>query len=213
MRRMTIHMVADTKEIYKTIGKLAGINILFDPDYTSKRIPIDLDQVTLADALRSVAFVSQTFWRPVTSDTIFVAADTRTKRTELEAQAVQTFYLGNITQANDLNEVLNAVRNLMDTTVKMQAVPSQNAIVMRGTPDQLLLAQKIIDDLDKAKPEVVVDIAVLEVNKDLLRNIGLQLPGSIGMQLQSSTASTTTGTTATTSTTTPPPAQPQPAAA
>ncbi len=196
---LTIHMVADTKEIYKTIGKLAGINVLFDPDYTSKRIPIDLDRVTLADALRSVAFVSQTFWRPVTSDTIFVAADTRTKRTELEAQAVQTFYLGNITQANDLNEVLNAVRNLMDTTVKMQAVPSQNAIVMRGTPDQLLLAQKIIDDLDKAKPEVVVDIAVLEVNKDLLRNIGLQLPGSIGVQLQSSAAATT----ATTATTTP----------
>jgi general secretion pathway protein D len=201
---ITIHMVADTKEIYKTIGKLAGINVLFDPDYTSKRIPIDLDRVTLADALRSIAFVSQTFWRPVTPDTIFVAADTRTKRTELEAQAVQTFYLGNITQANDLNEVLNAVRNLMDTTVKMQAVPSQNAIVMRGTPDQLLLAQKIIDDLDKAKPEVVVDIAVLEVSKDLVHDIGLELPNTVGVQLQSSTASTTgtTGTTSTTSTTT-----------
>ena len=191
---ITIHMVADTKVIYQTIGKLAGINILFDPDYVSKRIPIDLDRVSLYDALRSIAFVSQTFWRPVTSDTIFVAADNRQKRAELEEQAVQTFYLGNVTQANDLNEVLNAVRNLMDTTVKMQAVPSQNAIVMRGTPDQLLLAQKIIDDLDRAKSEVVVDIAVLEINRDLLRNIGLQLPGSIGVQLQSSTAATTAST-------------------
>lgn len=185
---ITIHMVADSKVVYQTIGKIAGVNILFDPDYTSKRIPIDLNRVTLYDALRSVAFVSQTFWHPVTADTIFVAADTRQKRAELEEQAVQTFYLGNVTAANDLNEVLNAVRNLMDTTVKMQAVPSQSAIVMRGTPDQLLLAQKIIDDLDKTKPEVVVDIAVLEVNKDLLRNIGLQLPGSIGLQLQPSTA-------------------------
>lgn len=198
---ITIHMVADTKVIYQTIGKLAGINVLFDPDYTSKRIPIDLNRVTLYDALRSIAFVSQTFWRPVTSDTIFVAADTRQKRAELEEQAVQTFYLGNVTQANDLNEVLNAVRNLMDTTVKLQAVPSQDAIVMRGTPDQLLLAQKIIDDLDKAKPEVVVDVAVLEVNKDLLRNIGLQLPGSIGVQLQSSTTSPTSSTTTTGTTT------------
>lgn len=192
---ITIHMVADTKVVYQTIGKIAGINVLFDPDYTSKRIPIDLDRVTLYDALRSVAFVSQTFWRPVTADTIFVAADTRQKRASLEEQAVQTFYLGNVTQANDLNEILNAVRNLMDTTVKMQAVPSQNAIVMRGTPDQLLLAQKIIDDLDKTKPEVVVDIAVLEINKDLLRNIGLQLPGSIGVQLQTSTAVTNSSTT------------------
>ncbi len=197
---ITIHLVADSKVIYQTIGKIAGINVLFDPDYTSKRIPIDLNRVTLYDALRSVAFVSQTFWRPVTADTIFIAADTRQKRTELEEQAVQTFYLGNITAPNDLNEVLNAVRNLMDTSVKMQAVPSQSAIVMRGTPDQLLLAQKIIDDLDKTKPEVVVDIAVLEVNKDLLRNIGLQLPGSIGVQLQASTAAATTSTTSTTST-------------
>ncbi len=201
---ITIHAVEDTKVIYQTIGKIAGINILFDPDYTSKRIPIDLHQVTLYDALRSVGFVSQTFWRPVTSDTIFVAADTRQKRTELEEQAVQTFYLGNVTQANDLNEVLNAVRNLMDTSVKMQAVPSQNAIVMRGTPDQLLLAQKIIDDLDKTKPEVVVDIAVLEVNKDLLRDIGVQLPGTISVQLQSSTATPTTPTTGNTGTTSTP---------
>ncbi len=200
---ITIHMVADSKVIYQTIGKIAGINILFDPDYTSKRIPIDLDRVTLYDALRSVSFVSQTFWRPVTADTIFVAADTRQKRTELEEQAVQTFYLSNVTAANDLNEILNAVRNLMDTTVKMQAVPSQNAIVMRGTPDQLLLAQKIIDDLDKTKPEVVVDIAVLEVSTDLVHDIGLQLPNSVGVQLQASTAATTTttATTATTSTT------------
>ena len=60
---ITIHMVADTKEIYRTIGKLAGINILFDPDYTSTS-PHPRHHVTLADALR--IFVSQTFWRPVT---------------------------------------------------------------------------------------------------------------------------------------------------
>ncbi|HUZ04544.1 MAG TPA: secretin N-terminal domain-containing protein, partial [Acidobacteriaceae bacterium] len=198
---ITLHMVADTKVIYQTIGKIAGVNILFDPDYTSKRIPIDLNRVTLYDALRSVSFVSQTFWRPVTADTIFVAQDTRQKRTELSQQAVQTFYLTNVAAANDLNEVLNAVRNLMDTTVKLQAVPSQDAIVMRGTPDQLLLAQDIIDDLDKAKQEVVIDVAVMEVSRDLLRNIGIQLPGSVGVTLQPSSA--TSSSTSNTNTTNP----------
>ncbi|MGC9292382.1 MAG: cohesin domain-containing protein [Acidobacteriaceae bacterium] len=202
---ITLHMVADTKVIYQTIGKIAGINVLFDPDYVSKRVPIDLNRVTLYDALRSVSFVSQTFWRPVTPDTIFVAQDTKQKRTQLEQQAIQTFYLTNITQANDLNEILNAIRNLMDTSVKLQAVPSQDAIVMRGTPDQLLLAQNIIDDLDKAKPEVVIDVAVMEVSRDLLRNIGIQLPGAFGVTLQPSTSvmnSTSTSTLASTTGTT-----------
>jgi general secretion pathway protein D len=199
---ITIHADEDTKIIYQTIGKLAGINILFDPDYVSKRVPVDLHRVTLYDALRSVGFISQTFWRPVTSDTIFVAQDTSQKRRLLDQQAVQTFYLTNVTQANDLNEILNAVRNLMDTSVKLQAVPSQDAIVMRGTPDQLLLAQNIINDLDKAKPEVVIDVAVMEVNRDLLRNIGVQLPGSFGVTLQASTASTSSSSTSTTTGTT-----------
>ncbi len=162
---ITIHMPSeDSKVVYQTIGKLAGINVLFDPDYTGKRISVDLQNVSLMDALHIVGVISNTFWRPVTSNTIFVAQNTRAKRTELDAQAVQTFYLSNTSQTNDLNDIQTALRNVL-TNAKLYAVPSQNAIVMRATPDELLLARKLIDDLDKARPEVVVDVAVLEVNR------------------------------------------------
>lgn len=186
---ITLHMVEDSKVIYQAIGKAAGLNVLFDPDYTSKRIPVDLTNVSLLDALRIVGTISDTFWKPITQNTIFVAQDTRIKRQELDQQAVQTFYLANASQQNDANEVLTALRNLMDPTVKQYLVPSQNAIVMRATPDQLLLARKVIDDLDRARPEVVVDVAILEVNRDKARNIGITLPQSFSAQLQSSTAS------------------------
>ena len=85
---VTLHMVEDSKVIYQAIGKAAGINILFDPDYTSKRIQVDLNNVSLLDGLRIVGTISNTFWRPVTDNTVFVAANTRAKRTELDEQAV-----------------------------------------------------------------------------------------------------------------------------
>jgi general secretion pathway protein D len=177
---ITLHMVEDTKVIYQAIGKAAGLNVLFDPDYTSKRIPVDLTNVSLSDALRIVGTIAGTFTKTVTANTIFVAQNTRTKRTELEEVAVQTFYLTNASQQADATEVLTAIRNLLDPSVKVYLVPSQNAIVMRATPDQLLLAQKLLNDLDRAKPEVVVDVAVLEVNRDKVRNLGITLPQSIG---------------------------------
>ena len=206
---LTLHMGGeDTKTIYQAIGRAAGINVLFDPDYTGKRIQVDLNNVSLMDALRIVGTLSNTFWRPVTENTIFVAANTRAKRTELDEQAVQTFYLSNAWQQNDLNDVQTALRNVLPNS-KVYGVPSQNAIVMRATPDELMLAQKVINDLDKARPEVVVDIAVMEVNRDKMRNIGLSWPGSISFALQppqsttSSTSSTcTTGTTCSSSSTT-----------
>ncbi len=199
---LTLHMTEDAKVVYQAIGKAAGVNVLFDPDYNSKRIQVDLNNVSLLDALRIVGTMSGTFWRPVTANTLFVAQNTRIKRTELDEQAVQTFYLSNAWQQNDLNDVQTALRNVL-TSAKIYGVASQNAIVMRGTPDELLLAQKLINDLDKARAEVVVDIAVLEVSKNWERTLGISWPSSVGVALQppNATSSSSTSGTASTATT------------
>ena len=190
---LSLHMSEDSKVVYQAIGKAAGINVLFDPDYISKRIQVDLNNVSLLDALRIVGTLSGTFWRPITQNTIFVAANTRSKRAELDEQAVQTFYLSNAWQQNDLNDVQTALRNVMPNA-KVFGVVSQNAIVMKATPDELLLAQKLVNDLDKSRPEVVVDIAVLEVSKNWERNLGITWPSSASVQLISPTSSTSTTT-------------------
>jgi len=198
---LTLHMTEDSKVVYSTVGKAAGINVLFDPEYTSKRIQVDIANVSLLDALRIVGTVSGTFWHPVTANTIFVAMNTRAKRQELEEEAVQTFYLANTAQQNDLNDIQTALRNLL-VNAKLYGVPSQSAIVMRATPDELLLAQKLINDLDKSRPEVVVDVALLEVNRDKTRTIGIQLPGTATVQLQPPNATSTTSSGSTTGSTT-----------
>jgi general secretion pathway protein D len=203
---LTLHYTEDTKVIYQAIGKAAGINVLFDPDYTAKRITVDLTNESLLDALRIVGVMSNTFWRPITDNTIFVAQNTRQKRTDLEETAVRTFYLANAWQTNDLTDVQTAIRNVLTGgSFKIYGVPSQNAIVVRGTPDELMLAQKLVNDLDKARAEVVVDIAVLEVSKNWERTLGIAWPSSVGVALQppnssttSTTATSTTGTTGTT---------------
>jgi len=190
----------DTKVIYETIGKLAGINVLFDPDYQSRRIPIKLQKVSLQEALDIVALQSRTFWRPVTPNTIFVAADTPTKRRELEQNVIKTFYLGNVATATDLQDIVNAIRTVLEVS-RIQQIPSQNAIVIKGTPDQLALAQKMVDDIDKGKPEVVVDVIVAQVRRDKLRDIGITPPQSASVQFSNgptTPATTTPGTTNTT---------------
>ncbi len=191
---ITLHMVEDVKVIYQAVGKAAGLNVLFDPDYTSKRIPVDLTSVSLPDALRIIGTLSGTFWKPVTSNTIFVAQNNRTKRTDLEDLSVQTFYLTNAAQQNDANEILITLRNILDPSIKVYLVASQNAIIMRATTDQLILAEKIINDLDRTRPEVVIDVAVLEVNRQKERNLGITLPTSFGLTPQVSNGTTTNGT-------------------
>lgn len=188
---MTMKQTEDSKIIYETIGKLAGINVLFDPDYTSRRIKVDLNSVSLEEALQIVAMESKTFWRPVTPNTIFVAADNPAKRKEVEQSVIKTFYLSNLAQPTELQDVVNALRQILEIQ-RIQPLPSEGAIVVRGNPDQVALAQKLVSDLDRSKPEVVVDVAVLQISKDKKQTLGINPPTSMTVTLQPNLTSTTT---------------------
>ncbi|HEV2645777.1 MAG TPA: cohesin domain-containing protein [Acidobacteriaceae bacterium] len=199
---ITLHIVEDVKNIYTTIGQMAGLNVLFDPDYTSKRIQVDLKNVSLSDALHVIGVQSQTFYKPVTADTIYVAANTFTKHADLDEEAVQTFYLTNSVGQADANDIATVLRNILGSAPGTAIVPmiSQNAIVVRESPDKLLLVEKLINDLDRPRAEVVVDVAILEVNRDKVRNLGITLPQSVGLTPQQTPNSTNTSDTGTTTT-------------
>ena len=199
-------MTNDARVVYETIAKLAGLSVIFDPDFTSRRITAELPNVTLEQALDAVSLESKAFWKPVTPTVIFVAPDQPQKRKDLEDEVVQTFYLSNTLTPQDLTEVVNGLRQLLDLH-RLSQVNAQNAIVIRDTPDKLLLASRIIKDIDKAKPEVLIHVQVLTASVTRMRDLGI-LPGqtvSVAFQPRSAlnpngSTSSSSGTSGTTTT-------------
>ena len=199
LSRAPINMKAtnDSKAVFEAIGKLAGLTVIFDPDFTSRRISVELTNVTLEQALNITALQSKAFWRPVTSNIIFVVPDQPQKRKDYEEEVVKTFYLRNTVLPQELTEIVTSIRQLLDLR-RVQQINAQNAIVIRDTPDRVLLAGKIIDDIDKAKPEVVIQVAVMEARRDRMRNVGIVPPSSISTSFVNPvTSTTTTGSTTT----------------
>src|SRR5882672_7628259 len=180
LSRAPINMKAtnDSKAVFDAVGKLAGLTVIFDVDFTSRRISVELTNVTLEQALNIVALQSKAFWRPVTSNIIFVAPDQAQKRKDYEEEIVKTFYLKNTVLPQELTEIITSIRQLLDLR-RVQQINAQNAIVIRDTPDRVLLAGKIIEDIDKAKPEVVIQVAIMEARRDRMRNVGITPPTSV----------------------------------
>jgi general secretion pathway protein D len=200
---INLKMTNDARVVYETIAKLAGLSVIFDPDFTSRRITADLPNVTLEQALDDVSLESKAFWKPVSASVIFVAPDQPQKRKDVEDEEVKTFYLANTLTPQDLTEVVNGLRQLLDLH-RLQQVNAQNAIVIRDTPDKLALAAKIIADIDRAKPEVLVHVQVLTASVNRLRDLGI-LPGqsiSVAFSPRAAFQPGSTSTTSTTSTTT-----------
>lgn len=193
---------ADPHMVFDAIGQEAGISVIFDPSFTSRTVTADFNNVTLEQALDAVALESGAFWKPVTNNIILVAQDSPEKRRALQDEEVQTFYLHNTTTPQELQEVVNLIRQLLDTP-RVQQVAGDNAIVIRATPAALTLASKIIDSIDKPKPEVVLQVDVLEAQLDHERTLGIQ-PGQSATLAFTGTPTSSTSTTSTTSTSTTP---------
>jgi len=199
------------KVLYETVGKLAGINVLFDPSYQAgKNANLDLNNVTLSEALDYIALLTKTYWKPVGSNAIFVTDDNVTKRRDYEDEVVKVFYLKNPTTVQEFQEIITAVRSVTDVR-RMFTYNAQNAVMVRDTVDKVALVEKLLRDMDKPKAEVVVDMIVMEVNSDRSRTIaaGLVSGGTTGLAVPLSFSprnpvlqgTSTTGTTTATGTT------------
>ena len=167
--RITLKLTDTSRVIYENVCRQAKINVLFDPDYVPRNISVDLNNVSLEDALKVVAFQARTFWRPVTSDTIFVAADTPVKRHEFEQQVIKTFYFPNASRPTDLQDIVNGIRTLVEVP-RIQQMPSFQTITVRATPEQMAITEKLIDDINRAKQktggEYRLEFKITEVSGD-----------------------------------------------
>ena len=172
---ITLRMTTTADIIYRAVGKLGGINVLFDLDYKPQKVTVELNEVMVPEALKMLALESKTFWRPISPTAIFVAAEG--KRKENESNVMKTFFLRNASTPAELQEVVGTLKGMLELN-RIQVNPTRSSITIRGTPDQLVLAEKLVTEADKAKSEVVIDVAVMEVSRTLINNWGTTVPTS-----------------------------------
>ncbi len=175
---LTLKMNEDARTVFRTIGKLAGLNVVFDPEFPdNKKISIDLTNVTIQQALQVACVEAKAFWKPVTSNIIMVLPDNGAKRRQEEEQILKKIYLQHTQTAQELTEITTAIQQMLELR-HVQPVPRDNAILIRDTPDKIFLANRLIQDSDRGKAEVVVQISVLQVRRDKARSLGIQPSGS-----------------------------------
>jgi len=209
------------KVLFETVCKLAGINLILDPEFrseptTARSLSLELTNATVEQALDYLAAMTKSYWKPLSSNTIFVTNDNQVKRRDYEDMVLKVFYLTNLTTPQELTEISTMLRSITDIR-RVHQYTAQNMLIVRGTPDQVLLAEKLINDLDKPKSEVVVDVLVMEANRAKTRDLAATIAsgGSSGIDTsimftprnpvllggQESTSSTSTDTSGTSTTT------------
>lgn len=168
---------ASLREAYLALGRAAGINVTFDPSFQDATVSLDLKGVGLDQALNALAAAGRTFHRVVDSKVLNVVPDTATKRREFEQQVVKTLFLSNA----DLKETIDLLRVVLGAR-RVAPVPGANALTINDTPDKVAAAERIVAMVDKRRAEVVVEVQILEVSRNRLKEYGIYLTSGLDAQ-------------------------------
>lgn len=169
---------ATSRAVFLTVGRFANMSVIFDSAFRDQPLSIDLRNMTLADALTALSASTHTFYRVTAARTVTIIPDTPAKRREYEESVLQTFYLSNA----DVKETIDLLRIVADIR-QISPITATNAIAIKDTPERLAAAAKLIAAVDKARPECVVDVELLEVDRTRLKEYGIQIasPGQPGI--------------------------------
>ena len=184
---------ATSRDVFTAIARLANISLIFDSAFRDTPVTVDLRNATLEDALGTVAGATRTFFRVTAPKTVVVIPDTPAKRREYEEEVVRTFYLSNA----DLKETMDLLRMVLDAR-RISPTTATNALTIKDTPERIAAAARVLSAVDKARPEVIIDVELLEVDRTKLAEYGLQiassgstgLNGSVGVSTDSAGATT-----------------------
>ena len=161
---------ASSRAVFTAIARFANLNVVFDPAFRDDIISVDLRNTTLPEALAAVTGSTRTFYRVTAPRTITVIPDTPQKRREYEELIVRVFYLSSA----DPKEAIDLLRIVADIR-QVSSITATNSISIKDTPERVAAAAKLLSAIDKARPEVVIDVELLEVDRTKLHEYGLQI--------------------------------------
>jgi len=157
-------------DIYRALGKAFGLNILFDPALKDQDLAIELRDVTAQNALETLMRAAGHFYKVVDEHSIIIAADNPQNRKNYEDLVIQTFFLSNA----EVKDVLTLLRSLIGAK-NIATNEELNAVTIRDTADKVKVAQRMIEGIDKSRSEVIVDVELIEVDTNRIREIGVSL--------------------------------------
>jgi general secretion pathway protein D len=165
---------ASLREAYLALARAAGINVTFDPSFQDTTVSLDLRDVGFDQALNALDAAGRTFHRVVDAKVLNVVPDTATKRREFEQQVVKTLFLSNA----DLKETIDLLRVVLGAR-RVAPVPGANALTINDTPEKVAAAEHIVEVVDKRRAEVVVEVQILEVSRNKLKEYGIYLTSGL----------------------------------
>lgn len=178
--RKNFHYRGDSRGLIQQIARAFGVKAVFDESVAARTLRFDLEDADFATAMRLAGQMTKTFWTPLSSTEMFVAADNAGNRRQFERMSLRTFYFSDAASGKELTELATLLRGLFEVRL-LSVQPEARRLQVRAPQQVLAAVTRFLEGLADGRPQVQLQVEVMEIGRTARRDIGTQLP--LGFQV------------------------------
>jgi general secretion pathway protein D len=171
---------ANLKMVLEAIARTTGINILIDKEVRNDiKVTLFVKDSTVEDTLDLLMFQNQLERRLLGDNTVLIYPATAAKNKDYQDLKIRRFALGSADPKQ--------VQNMLKTIVKTKDIfvdEKTSAVVIRDTPEAIRIAERLVEAMDQPEPEVMLEIDVMQVDRDRRMTLGIDWTNSITWALR-----------------------------
>ncbi|MGA9354216.1 MAG: hypothetical protein WBV46_11040 [Terriglobales bacterium] len=178
--RHDFHYRGDARGLLTAVATSYGLTVDFDDSFPTRQVRFDIDQADFLTALRAASEVTKSFSVAVEDTVLFAVAETVDNHRLFDRMGMRSFYIPSADASKDLQDVMNTLRSLFEFRF-VSLNSSASTITVRGPMGMLEAASEFLEQLNSERPEVLLDVQVMEVDHTYARNIGLHVPDQFNL--------------------------------
>jgi general secretion pathway protein D len=177
----SFHFRGDSKALLTQVAAAYGLTPIFDDTVVSRRVHFDVENVDFETAMPLANRVTNTFYSALDDKHVLIAAESTTNHAQYDRMGMRAFYLPDFSSAgSDFQDIVNTLRTLFDLRF-VGTQPQSGTIIVRGPQPIVEAATQFLQNIDGARPEVILDIRVYQISNSLIRDFGLHLPNQFNL--------------------------------
>lgn len=176
----SFHFRGDSQTLLTEVAGAYGVSVVLDDSVVSRRVHFNIDEVDFSVAMQAAGDVTGTFWTPLSENEVLVARDTAENHRRFDRMALRSFQLSGINSAQEMAQILGLLRVVFEIRF-VQPRDQGRVFVVRAPVDILDAVQNCLEGFDKARPQVILDVDVYQIDHQLTRNMGVHIPNNFNL--------------------------------
>jgi type II secretory pathway component GspD/PulD (secretin) len=171
----TFHFSGGVRSLFSEMAAAYGLTVLFDDSVKDRQVRFNIDDADFYTALKLACQLTKTMWAPLSARQMLLAEESAENHRQFDRMSLRTFVLPPHATPQEASDIANLLRNVFELK-SVTLGQTSDTVEVKGPQAVLAACARFMQQMDRQKPQVMLEVRIYQIDHQLMRNMGMHIP-------------------------------------